>query len=46
MLYGHSPITDIDSGVYNFDLNKLEYILSTAQKFNLKFLRYEDLISD
>jgi peptidoglycan/xylan/chitin deacetylase (PgdA/CDA1 family) len=44
MLYGHSPITESDSEGYNFDLNELEYILNEAQKLNLKFIRYQDLL--
>jgi len=46
MLYGHSPITGTDIEAYNFDTNILEYILSEAQKNNLEFMTYEDLISD
>lgn len=46
MLYGHSPTTGADNGAYNFDPNILEYILNEAQKKNLKFMTYEDLISD
>ncbi|MEJ7644995.1 MAG: polysaccharide deacetylase family protein [Chryseolinea sp.] len=46
MLYGHSPIARTDNGAYNFDIYILEYILSEAQKNNLEFMRYEDLISE
>ncbi len=46
MLYGHSPTTAAGNGAYDFDIHLLEYILSEAQKNDLQFITYKELISD
>ncbi|HEX5169943.1 MAG TPA: polysaccharide deacetylase family protein [Cyclobacteriaceae bacterium] len=45
LLYGHSPITDISDGPYNFDIDLFEYILKEASRNDLEFIKYEDLIA-
>ena len=43
MLHGHSPITEMDNGPYNFNIDLLEFILNQAKENNLKYLKFSDL---
>jgi peptidoglycan/xylan/chitin deacetylase (PgdA/CDA1 family) len=43
ILYGHVPSVSEHNNSYDFDINKLKYILSTAREKKLKFFRVQDL---